>query len=762
VLGRARHSRDNPSMGMLATPMMLGTAFIGVALLITWPLAICADRCLSGNLGDPLLNAWIVGWGAERFADGLAGVWDAPIFHPHEDTLAYSEHLLGIAALVAPVYWFSQNAILAYNVAFIAAYALAAFGMYLLAKQLTGRADVSFVIALAFASSPYLTTSQTTRLQMLFCGWMAIGLAGLHAYFETRSRARLALFAVAYIMLGLSNVYLFVFFAIPVVLVIGYGMVTARGRLRPAIELALALAIVVAAIAPIAGLYRGVQRDMTLARSLEENVRYSAAVRSYATVWHESPLTRWLPEEVIADRALFPGLTITTLALLHVSRLFARRRGRARHEPMASPPAPPSAIQTCSTRSWSAVYAVTVLAAFALSLGPVPHLGAAPIGETGPYAWLMQMVPGLDGLRAPARFGVIVLLGLGALAATGLASCLEGRSGRVRALVIVGTCLAAVAEAAIAPSRLVSFPGKKLAPTEQRAFDWLANEPPGALLVLPIVPDHFRSPPLAGVTQTLVYQYATLQHERPILNGSSGFKPPLIELLEGEASPFQDLDHLADALQMARALGVRYVMLHEDDFESRAHLQRLTELLRGAIDHVEGERAFGGIRIFALRAADAAAPAPPMAPPLPTSRFRLFASGQPQGVADAIDRDLASAWSSQTPQAGSEWLKLHFDGPIDVAHVRLSLSQDALGDYPRRLHVVSIGSDGDTRTLFDGSPIVPLALALTRRPAQRAIDLALDENRTEQLLVRQVGRSDSHRWSVHELAVWERPAASGY
>lgn len=760
-------------MGTLATPSALGIAFFGIALLITWPLATCADRCLSGNLGDPLLNAWIVGWGADRLADGLRGVWDAPIFHPHDDTLAYSEHLLGIAALVAPVYWLSENAILAYNVAFIAAYALAALGMYLLAKQLTGRMDVSFAVALAFASSPYLTTSQTTRLQMLYCGWMAIGLAGLHGYFDTRSRARLAMFVVAYVMLGLSNMYLFVFFTIPVALVMGYGVWTSARKARTVTELAIAMTLVTGAIAPIALLYRGVQRDMTFERTVDENVRYSASVRSYASVWHESPLARWLPAETVADRALFPGLTIAALALLNVPSLMAGRRRRRQPAPdhLTFDRAPPVASgravhpeesesgagrRLSHRRSWPVVYGLAVLVAFALSLGPVPHAGTEPMAEAGPYAWLMQVIPGIDGLRAPGRFGVIVLLGLGALAAMGLSAWLKGRSARVRAFVIPIVCATAIAEGAVAPPRLVSFPGT-LAPAEQQAFDWLATEPPGAVLVLPILPEDFWRMPAAGVTQTLVYQYATLLHDRPIVNGSSGFKPPLVELLESDASPFRDPAHLADALHLARALGVRYVMVHERGFRDRAHMQLLTERLRAEVSHVAGEHAFGVLRIFELRPADRLAPdARPAARPIPAAHFQVLASEQLDAVDEALDGNPESRWRSSAPQSGTEWLSLDFHEAVDIARVRLSLHPGSFGDYPRRLQIVSLGADGGARTLFEGSPIVSFALGLTRRPTDRAIDIALPGNETKQLLMHQTGRSPSYPWSVHELAVWAR------
>src|SRR4051794_17294439 len=105
-----------------------------LALATTMPLATHLRRALPSDLLDTLLNAWIIGWDADRLRHGLAGVWNAPIFFPYTNTLAFSESLLGIAVFVAPVYWATQNAVLAYNVAFVAAFVFAGTGMYLLTE----------------------------------------------------------------------------------------------------------------------------------------------------------------------------------------------------------------------------------------------------------------------------------------------------------------------------------------------------------------------------------------------------------------------------------------------------------------------------------------------------------------------------------------------------------------------------------------------------------------------------------------------------
>ena len=55
---------------------------------------------------------------------------------------------------LAPIYWLTGNAVLVYNVALIGSFALAGIGMYLLARDLTGRRDAAILAALAFMWCP--------------------------------------------------------------------------------------------------------------------------------------------------------------------------------------------------------------------------------------------------------------------------------------------------------------------------------------------------------------------------------------------------------------------------------------------------------------------------------------------------------------------------------------------------------------------------------------------------------------------------------
>ena len=74
--------------------LAVAALFVALTVAMTWPLAPRMRTEIAADLGDPLLNAWILAWDATHLGRGL---WHANIFHPHPYALAYSEHLVAEA-----------------------------------------------------------------------------------------------------------------------------------------------------------------------------------------------------------------------------------------------------------------------------------------------------------------------------------------------------------------------------------------------------------------------------------------------------------------------------------------------------------------------------------------------------------------------------------------------------------------------------------------------------------------------------------------
>ena len=194
-------------------------------------------------------------------------------------------------------------------------------------------------------------------------------------------------------------------------------------------------------------------------------------------------------------------------------------------------------------------------------------------------------------------------------------------------------------------------------PVRAQLNAWLRSGPPGGVLELPIA-----GPRLEPFT--LVYQYNTLLHGRPIVNGYSGYGYGLQDFLGGPGSPLRDPEALPGMLEGLRAIGVRYVVLHQSMFVDRPDLGWPDPKdLVDVIDRAAGAigRQFNDAVAWRL---DAARPRMPVDEAAlagvrrATDGGRIGDAGPP-----ALRRSTATSrtkWRSAAPQEGTEWVRLAF------------------------------------------------------------------------------------------------------
>jgi hypothetical protein len=716
------------SFGELA---LVALVFLVAAIVTTYPLIRKATYALPGGLADPAFVTFLLAWDADRLAHGLRGFWDAPILYPHRHTLAYAEHMLGVAVFTAPLQWLTRNAVLVYNVAFLGSYSLGGVGTYGLARELFGRKDAAFLAAVAFVFNPY-RASQITHLQVLMAGWMPLALWALHRYFATGSRRALAAFAAAFVLQAWSNGYFLFFFSVAAAVVIAVELVRPRlPRARIAGDLAMAGLGIGAALAPFAWGYLRVQRERNLDRGAEDFSYYSARLVDY---FRNAPggwswgglLTPGGPE-----RQLFLGVVAITFAALALA-MAVRSHGE--------------------WRRLVVTYAFMTTVAVWVSMGPGEHYRVHP---SRPYDLFYRFVPGFSGMRVPARMATVVDLGLVVLAAAGAARVLA-RLPRPASLATTAALAIVVMVEGRLPVLIDPFP-----PIERRldraAYEWLRDSAPGAAIELNIAQQNDFHP------YTLIYQFNTLLHGHPIVNGYTGWTSGPQEFLGGPASPFREPGHVRDTLEALRAIGVRYVLLHWWTYADAAEPARILSEVRAARDQYVEERQFQST--FAWRLADA--PAARLGVHsvddlrlrrIEPSSFTAAASHAADRLPFVFDGDIETRWLTGTRQMGTEWLEIRFRRPTDVAHLRFETSPRGLVDYPRHLVVESAGESGSLDVLFDGSVLTRLITSLAVDERRAPIDLDFAPNRTSTLRVRQIGQTHLWFWSVHELTLWEARA----
>ena len=691
------------------------------------------SAALPGDLGDPLLNTWILAWDADRFLHGLDGFWDAPMFFPYPSSLAYSEHLLGVAIFTAPLQWLTDNPVLVYNLVYLASFVLAGTGMYLLTTSITGSRLAGMIGGMAFAFLPY-RADQASHLQVLLYGWMPVGLWGLHRYFYSGQRKMLIVFALAFVLQGFSNGYFFYFFA-AIVVIVACVEVIYRVRQRPImlVDLTCTALLMGAMVAPIAIAYLDVRTDMSLVRTRSEMVMFSADTTSYL---HASPdLSLWgnTLQGGGLETKLFPGFGLLTLAALGLITPFAFK----------------TASKT-NLKRLAATYGTVAAVSFVISLGPEPSFDGILLTTTGPYDWLLSVIPGFDGLRVPARSAIAVFLGLAVLASIAM-RCLVDRLSRRAAIAVTLVIMTVIAAEGYHTRRMVPFHPD--GPEAERATtEWLRQLPPGPAIVLPFYDrtDH--------VPNTMRSVYATLQHGHPLVNGFSGFSTPLVRYFE-DSTKLRDYRQYNDVLNGLRAVGVRYVVIHGHRFRNAEEVSILVTAIQNEVEHLENSWFFGTNWIFELKPSDESYELPQnTGSRINKSAFHASASHDQRRLERAFDGDYRTRWTSDSAQAGNESIELRFDQPTDVSHVRLWLRRTDFNDYPRQLLIETTEDGEHWEELYQGRGFPRLLLSLVERLDNfyAHVEVPLPANQSKILRLRQTRSDRVFYWSIHELHLWER------
>ena len=509
----------------------------------TWPLLPRIDRALNQS-PDSLLNAWAIGWSLHILPRDPLALFQANIFAPRQDTLAYSEHMFGVTLLVAPFHLLTGNLPLAVNVAILSSFFLCGLGAYLLVKEITGSRWAGLIAGVSLLSVPY-RFQHLPQVQLLSFQWIGFALWAL-ARFLRRARPRDAAALAVFVLLQIlsCNYYAvdtalaFVLFAL-VLLLLGRSLLDRRRILG----LVLGALVVTACALPFFVPYQRVRDEQGFFRRIEDVTHFSARPVDYLrpSSYNSAPHWEVLPRQYISERVLFPGFMTAGLAV--AGALLACPRGQSRRSVLAR------------------VFFVTALMLIGvgamLSFGPTLHLGDFTLWS--PYRWLYRYVPGFDSIRVPARHAVLVFVGCALMA--GLATRrlqLLSRWPRLAGVALLGAMLFDVQT----HSTSRAFPD---APDIPRVHEWLSGRPGnGAVLVLPI---HDAD----AITEEAWPMYFSTRHFKPLVNGFSGWWPNDYWELVGRLRHFPTSSSLRYLLERAP---VEYIVIRYDRFDDvrRRHL----------------------------------------------------------------------------------------------------------------------------------------------------------------------------------------------
>jgi hypothetical protein len=138
-----------------AGPVLL---ILAAAVIHTWPLALAPGTHSRNDNGDAQLNAWILAWIEHKLPRDPMHLFQANIFYPAKDVLAFSEPLLVPAILGAPLAWLGGSPVLVYNLMVIAGFALSALAAYALMLRWTHDRIAALLAGTTFAFNTHTLT----------------------------------------------------------------------------------------------------------------------------------------------------------------------------------------------------------------------------------------------------------------------------------------------------------------------------------------------------------------------------------------------------------------------------------------------------------------------------------------------------------------------------------------------------------------------------------------------------------------------------
>lgn len=727
-----------------------------LTLFVTYPLAFAAGSLLSRPIDDPLLNTWILWWNTQAWPL-TAAWWNAPMFYPSGGAMAFSELLIGLLPITAPLQWLSGNPVIAYNAAVLLSFPLCALAAHALALELTGRHDAALLAGLAFGFSPY-RANEIGHLQMISYYWAPIALLALHRYRRDGHRAWLAVFAAAWLMQSLTNGYAIFHLSVLIVIWIAWFSATAR----EALAVAAAWACGSIPLVPVLMKYREVQSALHLERSIQDIRAFSADVTGLLAAPSESVLWggRLLAVE---SNAAFPGMTIV-LVLAAAAALQVRYRTPVRAPRGAARIALGAAAGLCAIVACSALVAgpwslgplrVTefhkpftlavwlavayfaagprlrrvwreravvgfyVLAAalfYVLSLGPEPTAAGVPVFYKPPYSWLLE-IPGFSSIRTPVRFAMVGLLCLAMLMALVYARWVP-RDSKRRGVILTALVAGLIADAWIRV-------GTAAVPAAGPRDPWPQVS---AVLELPMRTD-----------RDTAALYRSIGSGMPLVNGASGYSPPHYYALVYALTN----GHVAAVRELARKAPIG-IAIDRTEPEHDA-LERAVSALEEALPLTSSSN----WARYVIRQT------PHSRPVLGRSAGikGATANSRSEDVARLADRRVDTHWSSGTQQ-GSEELLVELEREAVVASVVLEIGSCPFG-FPRDL-AIDVSRDGVSWTaVWRGSTAVATVRAALDDPTNVPLLIEFDAAAGRFVRLRQLARDASVPWCVAEIALHE-------
>lgn len=781
--------------------------FALVTLLQLYPLSINPKNSVH-DLGDPLLNTWIISWIQQHLFKNPLRLFDANIFYPLSNTLSFSEHLFPQAVLSLPVYFVTKNPILTYNFVFLLSFVLNAYAMFLLVRHLTKNDIAGVAGGIVFAFNTY-PLSHLPHLQLLSSWMIPLAFLYLHKFFEEGKFKHSLLFSIFFTLQALSCIYYGLFLISILVLTVPLLIIFNFRKLRPSFFIKLGAPLLFSGFVifvfslPYLSLFKihGFKRELSRGADL---------INYLAPESRNIFLGKMLSSLGTSERFLFPGIAVLFLAgycifqkriiFKHVPRILklfliavilvclfiliiiAFTGGFTLDLNLlkisAHNPAKPSFIlllalvviilyffimfllkkdEESRGNNHFILYFSLFLWSLFLSFGSsFSFLGKSSSAFPLPFVWFYNYFPGFKGIGVPSRYAIFVIFSLAVLAGYGLRVLfLRGKKNQIKAFLAAGLFIFLICEYLTIPQRIAFVPvGEEIPPP----YSWLKEQREE----FPIVELPFTDP----VHKETVYMYFSLFHKKKLVNGFSGFIPSAFDFIRHTFSGFPS----PSSVNTLKHLGVKYIIIHPKiwkDNVAKRKMQRINENFSADLKLVKVFRynlkkpndileSFGEDFVYEvfLEGEEKKERIAEYYVEIPPSEWEVKA-GINEGLFSSLkDDNLETRWATGRPKKTGDFLILEIKEPVRLSKVSFHLGRFDR-DYALDIETESSlnGKDWEkTGCLYFPFEFLECLFYSPRNPIQ---NIYLGEKILRFLKITHMGSDKTYWWSIAELKIYK-------
>ncbi|TSC97173.1 MAG: hypothetical protein CEN88_135 [Candidatus Berkelbacteria bacterium Licking1014_2] len=421
-----------------------------------WPLP---RHLLTGQLDksliDPLYNQWIIAWGAHALTHYPWHFFDANMFYPFHQTLAWGDNLFSLTIFALPLLPIF-GLLGTYNILLLGSTIFSAFTIYLLVRHLTKHRPSAVVAGLIWGFSHY-RWSECGHIQILWTIWLPLIFLYAEKIREKFSRRDFLLLIAAVFLMLTANVYLAIFVVISFAVYFIGLLICRLINWRSVGQIILGWLAAGLLALPLYWPSFVLQQQAPVIRDIERQ-EYLHLHNLLPWPWPGKLIQNLLdffgrPVEAIPTQPL--SLLIFILLLAGLIRLVAERREWRKN-------------------LLYVIFLLTSVVGFIAAAGPrIYWREKILVNHNWLFYWFYDHFPGYSVMRVPLRWYIVILVGLTVFGSWGLAKWLRILRPRWQYLFVLLCATWLFIEQAPTPTEVYS----NYRWQDYPVYQWLKNQP---------------------------------------------------------------------------------------------------------------------------------------------------------------------------------------------------------------------------------------------------------------------------------------------